>query len=112
MVRLRADAAAPANGRYVYRGKQVVNVSLVRSGDVRAAAGRLALAAQLTAAQSAAQQAGRGLWQECAAPPAPAPAPAPAPPTGDAAIQRARADLSGRALIHLTATTFSSSQST
>ena len=98
------------NGSIKRAGKRV-NEALVRSGDARATGG------QLTAAQDAARQAGRGLWAACPAPPTPPPTGGTPPPppsdvlTGDAAIQRARTDMQGRKFTRIRTTTFSSTES-
>jgi endonuclease YncB( thermonuclease family) len=114
-VQLGRDRKGPRQGRYIRRAGTLVNAALLRSGDARAGATEgLSQAAALNAAQTAAQQAGRGLWKTCAAPqtpPPPAqPQPQPAPPEPDP-LQRARGDLGGRVFIKLTTTTFSSAES-
>ena len=117
-VRVQGERGRP--GRYLFRGKRLINAELIRAGAARAAAGDLKQAAALTSAESAAKTRTRGLWKTC--PPAdprpgdPAPTgqptPTPTPPTtGDAAKQRARTDLQGRAFIRITTTTFSSAES-
>lgn len=94
-VRLKRDGAG--KGRYVYRNHKLVNAALLKSGAARAGdLTHLKLAATLTAAQQAAQQAKRGLWTACAQPEDPR--------------ARARTDLAGRAFTRITATTFSSSE--
>src|SRR5215510_6276259 len=82
-VRLRSD---PGHGaRYVFRGKTLVNAELIRAGAAQAAPAGLEQAAKLTAAETAAKSAARGLWKTCA-PPAPQP-----PPPADDPKQRALA---------------------
>lgn len=115
-VRLTKDAKGPRAGRYVHRGGKLVNVSVLSAGHARAVgAGGLKLESRLVAAEHTAQQAGRGLWQRCAAGQPPSQSQPPAPPGGPAtgadARRRAHDDLAGRVFIRLTTTTFSSSES-
>ncbi|WP_028063600.1 thermonuclease family protein [Solirubrobacter soli] len=107
-VRVQSDPGHP--GRYVFRGRTLVNAELIRAGAAQAAATDLKQAAKLTAAETAAKSAARGLWTTCAPAPTPTPTPTPAPPAPDPK-QRALADLRGRDFIHITTTTFSSSES-
>jgi endonuclease YncB( thermonuclease family) len=100
-VRLVRDRRA-GSARYVYRGRRLVNAAMLRAGAARAAAAGLRLAKRLQAAEAEAKSAGRGLWKMCAAPPGAPPGTPPPPPagggttTGQAAIDRARADLATR----------------
>ena len=116
-VRLATDAKGPRAGRYVHRGKKLINLSVLSAGNARATgAAGLKLESRLVAAERTAQQAGRGLWRHCAAgaqPPSPAQPPTPpgGPATGADARRRAHDDLAGRVFIRLTTTTFSSSES-
>jgi endonuclease YncB( thermonuclease family) len=114
---VRQQADGKRKGRYVYRGRTLVNAALLRAGAARATAlDGLAKASQLTTAEQAAKTNTRGLWKACPAPPQPPPTPAPSPPagtvvTGEEAKQRAIKDLAARAFIHITTTTFSSAES-
>jgi endonuclease YncB( thermonuclease family) len=116
-VRLTTDAKGPRASRYVRRGGKLINLSVLSAGNARAAgAAGLKLESRLLAAERTAQQAGRGLWQRCAAggqPPASGQPPAPpaGPATGADASRRAHDDIAGRVFIRLTTTTFSSSES-
>jgi endonuclease YncB( thermonuclease family) len=115
-VRLTTDAKGTRAGRYVYRGRRLINLSLLRAGNARAAgATDLKLKPRLLTAERAAQKSERGLWRDCAPgaqPPPPAQPPAGAGPlSGEDARRRAQGDLGGRVFIRLNATTFSSSES-
>ena len=105
-VRVQSDPGH--SGRYVFRGKTLVNAELIRAGAAQADAAGLKQTAKLTAAETAAKSATRGLWKTCA--PAPTPTPSPVPPADDPK-QRAISDLKGRDFIRITTTTFSSSES-
>jgi endonuclease YncB( thermonuclease family) len=113
-LRLRSDPGK--RGRYVFRGRTLINAQLIRAGAAQAAADGLKLASKLTAAEAAAKSSGHGLWQTCPPTPTPTPSPTPTPtptpppPAGDPK-DRARGDLRGREFIRITTTTFSSSES-
>ena len=107
-VRVQSDPGH--DGRYVFRGKTLINAELIRAGAAQAAAAGLAQAAKLTAAEAAAKSRTRGLWKTC--PPAPgAGARTHARPPAADPKDRAFGDLRGRAFIHITTTSFSSAES-
>jgi endonuclease YncB( thermonuclease family) len=98
-VRLQKDGAGA--GRYVFRGKKLVNAALLAAGQARAAeADGLARKDALLAAEQRAKAAGKGLWTSCPAPPQANP-PGTPPPAGDA-VARARDSLAGQMFIKLT----------
>jgi endonuclease YncB( thermonuclease family) len=100
-VKVSDDAAVGGAGRYVFRGKTLVNAALLAAGHARlAGADGLKQRDRLVSAEQGARAAGKGLWTSCPAPPPPAP-PGTPPPAGDPR-QKARDTLAGLMFIKLT----------
>jgi endonuclease YncB( thermonuclease family) len=100
-VKVSDDTAVDGAGRYVFRGKRLINAALLAAGHARlAGADGLKQRDALVSAEQRAKAAGKGLWASCPAPPQAAPPGAP-PPAGDPR-QKARDTLAGLMFIKLT----------
>jgi endonuclease YncB( thermonuclease family) len=100
-VKVKDDSAVGGAGRYVFRGKTLVNAALLAAGHARlAGADGLKQRDKLVSAEQGARAAGKGLWTSCPAPPQTNP-PGTPPPAGDP-VQRARDSLAGQMFIKLT----------
>jgi endonuclease YncB( thermonuclease family) len=99
-VRLARDGGA--RGRYVFRGRKLINAAMLRAGAARlAGADGLKKHDKLAGAEQSARAAGKGLWASCAAPPQTNPPGTPPPASGDL-VAKARASLAGLMFIKLT----------
>jgi endonuclease YncB( thermonuclease family) len=95
-VRLARDPAGA--GRYVFRGRKLINAAMLSAGAARlAGADALKQHDKLVSAEQGARAAGKGLWTSCPAPPQTNPP----PPAGDPR-QKARDSLAGLMFIKLT----------
>jgi micrococcal nuclease len=99
-VKIKDDAAVDGAGRYVFRGKTLINAALLAAGHARVAgADGLKQRSKLVSAEQRARTAGKGLWSKC---PAPSQGDPPGtPPAGDP-VQRARDSIAGQMFIKLT----------
>jgi endonuclease YncB( thermonuclease family) len=99
-VRLARDPAGA--GRYVFRGRKLINAAMLSAGAARlAGADALKQHDKLVSAEQGARTAGKGLWTTCPAPPQAGPPGTPPPPAGDPR-QKARDSLAGLMFIKLT----------
>jgi endonuclease YncB( thermonuclease family) len=97
-VKIKDDSAVDGAGRYVFRGKTLINAALLAAGHARlAGADGLKQRDKLVSAEQGARAAGKGLWTSCPAPPQTNPP----PPAGDPR-QKARDSLAGLMFIKLT----------
>jgi endonuclease YncB( thermonuclease family) len=99
-VRLKRDSGA--RGRYVFRGRKLINAAMLSAGAARlAGADTLKQRDKLVSAEQGARAAGKGLWASCPAPPQTDPPGTPPPPAGDLR-QMAHDNLAGLMFIKLT----------
>lgn len=114
-IRVARDTNRGGRGRYVTKGGNLVNASMLRAGAARASRlSGLSRASTLRSASRSAQDAGRGLFGACTAP-APAPTPVPPTPAAPGPIENAnaiRAALVGRQLVEFFSTARSSTRNT
>jgi endonuclease YncB( thermonuclease family) len=97
-VKIKDDSALDGLGRYVFRGKTLINAALLAAGHAHVAnADTLRQRDKLVSAEQGARTAGKGLWATCPAPPQTNPP----PPAGDPR-QKARDTLGGLMFIKLT----------
>jgi hypothetical protein len=97
-VKIKDDAAVDGAGRYVFRGRTLINAAMLAAGHARVAgADGLKQRDKLVSAEQRARTAGKGLWTSCPAPPQTNPP----PPAGDPR-QKARDALAGLMFIKLT----------
>jgi endonuclease YncB( thermonuclease family) len=100
-VKVKDDTAVDGTGRYVFRGKRLINAALLAAGHARVAgADELKQRDKLVSAEQGAKAAGKGLWASCPAPPQTNP-PGTPPPAGDP-VGRARDSIAGQMFIKLT----------
>jgi endonuclease YncB( thermonuclease family) len=100
-VKIKDDTALAGQGRYVFRGRTLINAALLAAGHGRVAnADKLRQRDKLVSAEQGARTAGKGLWATCPAPPQTNP-PGTPPPAGDPR-QTARDSIAGQMFIKLT----------